>query len=243
MIRAGPVPREGIQSRGEDPQVETRPGEEGLWAADWVAQPWGPTQGRQDSGQLEDHWDKQEGCGKPGLQACTSTGWPTPEARWREQTKDGGDLDLRLLPRRGKRNNCWSLHRRCFKVRPLSVADRSQEPPWDPQLQHCSSLGQGSQCQEPGKHTLKGKELVPAWPSGLQLYNVGSDPAPVRVATATEQWGNPTSHLAPALASPSPAPTPAKDRGVSTAKFLSMSNSDLPQKALGAHSLPREAPT
>ena len=150
---------------------------------------------------------------------------------------------MRLFPRRGKRNNCWSLHRRCFKVRPLSVADRSQEPPWDPQLQHCSSLGQGSQCQEPGSHTLKGKELVPAGPSGLQLYNVGSDPAPVRVATATEQWGNPTSHLAPALASPSPAPTPAKDRGVSTAKFLSMSNSDLPRKALGAHSLPREAPT
>ena len=77
-------------------------------------------------------------------------------------------------------------------------------------------LGPESQYRKREKHTFKGNRA--SLGSTLRASTPATwdqTPPPNRTVTATEQKGSPASHLGPALAPLSPAPSPTKERAVS----------------------------
>ena len=158
-------------------------------------------------------------------------------------------LGHKAAPEQSEGNNCWHLYRQHIRdslelcLQPTWV----ESPHGPPLLQHYSLWGKGHSTGRGESTHLKETEPARAWPSGLLLQQLGIRLHPDRVVMATAKRGSPTSHLDPATAPPSSAPSPTKVIAASTpwrkTWLMSTSNPALPPKALGTCSLHRDAPT
>lgn len=70
-------------------------------------------------------------------------------------------------------NNCGCLHRQSIRVS-SGPCDQWAESLHGPYLLQHPTLGQGPQCRERGKHTLRGKKPAQAQPLGLLLQLLGT---------------------------------------------------------------------